>query len=125
MNEFSGNIKSDFYEKTFEDRNKPLPQLPPLPSTDYPKDNKGFVVGFLAALFIIGLLIIAGVFVYYVKNGAFKSSVSQAVNFEPQINNTVNNEYDNIFNNNVDFNVTIIIENIHITCSSGGCNGTG
>jgi hypothetical protein len=65
------------------------------------------------AVSIIGMFIFAGLFIYYMQKGAFKSELNQTIPVTSNFNATINNEYQNAyspstnnqFNNNFTINV--------------------
>lgn len=131
-NEFSGNVNPDsMYEPSFGQKPKPLPKTKTVEewkqeANDISKETGQTVVGnkwytFLMVFFflaIVMVLILGVAFVYQVSEGKFKSSVSQTV--EPQIDTTVNNQYnftsetENEFHNDIGLNATIVINELHV-----------
>jgi len=112
-NDFSGDVNKEVGDiKEWEEKAQPM-------LDDYGRKVVSssfyrFLIFFLF-LGIISMTILGGIFVYQVSDGKLQSIVNTY--FEPQINNTVNNEYDfqPTTNNQYDFqnqnNHTIIVNN--------------
>src|SRR3972149_11479787 len=112
MNEFESRLNDRYYEPSFEETKTPK-KLPVMEGYPYERKESNFWGGFIAGVFIVGIigsLIIGGYFVYYVGDDKFKSDVNQNVQLEPKINITSNthNTYENKFDNKFMNNFTII-----------------
>ena len=129
MNEFSSDVKENYYEpqfkhETVEDwKNESNKMLKESGSGEVITNGRWYV--FLVVFFVLGIatmLVLGIVFVMMVSDGKFQSSISQVV--EPQIDNVVNNGYnftsetDNEFNNNFHQNTTIVINSLNVYTNS-------
>lgn len=110
------------YESLINDYNELPIETKPLPKLEnYPYEtrihNFGFI-DFFFILFVIGVLVIGGFYIYMVYTGNLKDSISQEVNLDPNV--TINNNNPITTNNENSFylNATIIIQKLDIVTNS-------